>query len=179
MELKMDIPKTDIVCWDRYTKHRWVYDLSRLLDAQHIKWSLVRTDQFNEPKLNVNIGLHSEKLNVANTEPGYIFIEEQQEKEVNTEVFIIKGEIKHLRHTKDICSDVKGEIEIRINAFITLYFQKFTGIICVTTIKNNIYAISLKPQENTYKDKSPEIDKLIKKIYKKAEEIPHIDLVTI
>ena len=48
---EFDIPKDDIECWDRYPRHRWVYDLSRLLDSQHISWSPFIT---NELKFKIN-----------------------------------------------------------------------------------------------------------------------------
>lgn len=45
---EIDFPQDDVECWDRYPKHRWVYDLSRLLDTQNIKWSPFETSSLND-----------------------------------------------------------------------------------------------------------------------------------
>jgi len=51
----IDIPKDDIECWQRYTKHRWVYDLSRLLDIQNIAWSPYKSDTCYNQVANMNL----------------------------------------------------------------------------------------------------------------------------
>ena len=52
---ELDIPKDDIECWTRYPKYRWVYELSRLLDSQHIRWSLFEIDDLTNKELNIKL----------------------------------------------------------------------------------------------------------------------------
>ena len=175
-----NIPTTDIECWNKYTAHNWVYDLSRLLDAQNIKWCPFRTEQLSQAAFNMRIRPPKEgtklNFNINETEddmsPGYIYMCSPVGEHIYTEVFIVKGEIKHIRHiNRETCVEIPGlvgEVELRVNAFVTLYFQKFTGVFCAETYQNNIYGISLKP--HFVKDETnSEVAKLLKKIYKKSE----------
>src|SRR5271165_5157704 len=134
--LDLDIPKDDIDCWDRYPKHRWIYDLSRLLDAQNIRWSPYKTNEFQRKTDNLN--LWTDKI----ITPGAIYIKEPTGNFTITEMYIIKGEIKLIRHIDPISQKgldtVQGEVELRLNAFSTLYFQKFTGVINTETFGNEI-----------------------------------------
>lgn len=170
--MNLDIPKNDIECWERYPKQHWVYDLSRLLDAQNIKWSPYKTNLCTQPVVNMDL-THVNKLN--DTLQGCIYIQPYTDISLKTEVFIIKGEIKLIRHVNSLTNTeldhVIGEIELRINAFITLYFQRFTGVITITTIKNDIYSISLKPLDTSCSNYPIEAEKLIRKIYKKHEDV--------
>jgi hypothetical protein len=165
----LDIPKDDIECWERYPKHHWVYDLSRLLDAQHIKWSPYETIDLQDKVPN----MYFESEQNIIYEPAQIFINEPTGKHDWTEVFIIKGEIKFIRHV-DIYkligkTDLLGEIELRINAFVTLHFQKFTGVISVQSMGTDIYSVRLRPISNISLETNPDIIKCIKRIYKKHE----------
>jgi len=172
-----NIPTTEIECWNKYTAHNWVYDLSRLLDAQNIKWCPFRTAQLSQAALNMRLfsleeGATLDINHKSDKEPGYIYISPPTGNRIFTEVYIVKGDIKYIRHIdhltgKEILGLV-GEVELRLNAFVTLYFQKFTGVFCAETYQNNIYGISLKPHFG--KDEpNNEIGKLLKKIYKKSE----------
>ena len=167
----LDIPKDDIECWDRYPKHRWVYDLSRLLDAQNIKWSPFET----LPMLVTNMFLETDQ-NVAYI-PSYIYIAPPVGKQILTEVYITKGEIKHMRHvdklTSTLISESVGAVELRISAFVSIHFQKFTGVISVETVGSDIYSIRLKPLSGLALEANAEIAKLIKRIYKK-NDVVHI-----
>jgi hypothetical protein len=165
----LDIPKDDIECWERYPKHHWVYDLSRLLDAQHIKWSPYETPDL--PDKTRNMYFESQKDFIY--EPAAIYIAEPEGENVWTEVFITKGEIKHMRHidikTRTEIPGLLGEIELRINAFVTLHFQKFTGIISVQSVGTDIYSIRLRPVSELALEANVDVFKLIKRIYKKNE----------
>ena len=171
----LDIPQDDLDCWDRYPTHRWVYDISRLLDAQNIKWS-----PFNSlPMMIANMYFETEK-EVAYV-PAYIYINEPIGKQHITEVYITKGEIKHMRYIckstkKEVTEDV-GDIELRISAFISIHFQKFTGVISVETIGSDIYAIRLRPTPELALVANADIAKLIKRIYKK-NDLVHITGLT-
>lgn len=168
---ELDIPADDIECWERYPKHHWVYDLSRLLDAQNIKWSPYETIDLHDRELNISF--ETEQLCVR--QPGYIFIKRPLLEARITEVYITKGEIKLMRHidpqTRKEVSGLIGEIELRINAFVNLYFHKFTGVISVETFGADIYSIRLKPYSDLSQETNGEVVKLVKKIYKKSEPV--------
>jgi len=169
----LDIPKNDIECWERYPKHHWVYDLSRLFDAQNIKWSPFRTPILNHAIFNLRINSENMIALPKDKEPGYIYIQEPMGTKIITEVYLIKGEIKLMRHidpnTLEEISGIIGEVELRMNAFVTLYFQKFTGVFLTETYKNEIYEMSLKPLSIFHSENNLEVIKLIKKIYKKHD----------
>jgi len=163
----LDIPIDDIECWDRYPKYRWVYDISRLLDAQNIKWS-----PFNiHPMMITNMYFDTEK-DVAYV-PAYIYINDPVGKQYITEVYITKGEIKHMRYicksTGIVATEDVGGIELRISAFVSIHFQKFTGVISVETIGSDIYAIRLRPMSELVLVPNAEVSKLLKRIYKKND----------
>jgi len=167
----LDIPACDIECWERYPKHHWVYDLSRLLDTQHIKWSPYETPEL--PDDTQNMYLDSSKPIIYH--PSHIFIKEPEGNRAWTEVFIIKGEIKHIRHIKRVdrvyvpVTDLVGEIELRISAFVALHFQKFTGVISIQSVSTDIYSIRLRPLSDLSVETNVDAVKLIKRIYKKND----------
>lgn len=167
---ELDIPHDDIQAWERYPKYHWVYDVSRLLDAQSIKWSPYRTEVLN--KKIVNMSLESNEY-ILDFEPSSIFIKPPEGEELVTEVYITKGEIKLIRHmdrfTGQEIQGVVGEIELRLNAFVTLYFQKFTGVISVRTIGADMYQMRLRPFSELAIDANTEAIRLTKRIYKKID----------
>lgn len=170
----LNIPHDDIECWDRYPKYRWVYDMSRLLDAQNIKWSPFRS----LPMMIANMYFETEK-EMAYV-PAYIYINEPIGKQYVTEVYIAKGEIKHMRYmcksTQKVVTEDVGGIELRISAFVSIHFQKFTGVISVETIGSDIYSIRLRPTSELALTDSAEVSKLLKRIYKKNDLIHIIGL---
>lgn len=167
---ELDIPHNDIEAWERYPKHRWVYDLSRLLDAQHIKWSPFRTEALTSKVVNMKLESDDPWLEF---DPAFIFISPPAGDEVITEVYITKGEIKLLRHidkkTRKEIQGVIGEIELRLSAFITLHFQKFTGVITTESVGSDLYSIRLRPYSELAIDTNTEVVKLTKRIYKKLD----------
>jgi hypothetical protein len=169
---EFNIPKDDIECWNRYPKHKWVYDLSRVLDAQNIKWSPFRTGILRH-KIN-NMQLMSSDIDIT-IESAFIFIDKQEGLNVMTEVYISKGEIKLLKHfDKQTQKEIEvfiGNVELRINAFISIHFQKFNGIITIESLGNCIMGISLRPYADISTDINSETYKLTKKIYKKTDVI--------
>lgn len=164
-----DIPRDDIECWDRYPKHRWVYELSRLLDAQNIKWSPFEIDSL--PDRELNIDMYSRKPLIR--QPGYIYMKKSDGRHILTEMYITKGEIKLMRHidpdTKLELPSLIGEVELRLNAFVTLYFQKFTGVVGIETYANEIYRVQLRPHVDITSETNQEVVKLAKRIYKKSD----------
>lgn len=165
----IDIPTDDIECWERYPKHRWVYDLTRLLDAQGIKWSPFYQAQF--PDKEAIIVLDSSTPIVQQT--GYVYVKKPQSTCITTEAYIVRGDIKLMRHidlkSHSINDSVIGEVELRISAFITLHFQKFTGVISIDSISKEIYRIRLKPQSEYALNSNTDILRLLKRIYKKTD----------
>ena len=113
--------------------------------------------------------------------PGWIFINNPAGKQVITEVFVTKGEIKYLRYfdniNKKILTENIGDIELRINAFVAIHFQKFTGVLSVETIGTDIYSIRLRPSPELALIADIEATKLLKRIYKK-NDVVHITGLT-
>jgi hypothetical protein len=167
----LDIPTDDIECWERYPKHRWVYELSRLLDSQNIKWSPFEVEGL--PTRELNIRMSSNKTLIR--QPGFIYIKRPDTPMMLTEAYITKGEIKLIRHidttTQKELPSINGEVELRISAFTTLYFQKFTGVMVFETYANEIYHIQLRPYLAIIDDTNLEVAKLVKRIYKKIDVI--------
>jgi hypothetical protein len=165
--IEIDIPQDDVDCWERYPKYHWVYDLSRLMDAQGIKWSPYKTDELNFSQSNMRLDSYR-----AIIQPGLIYIKNPDGDQLTSEIYIIKGEIKFMRHI-DISGNeldsLIGQLELRLNAFVTLHFQKFTGVISVKTFGNDIYGIQLKPYSDPGLTTNQELVKLIRRIYKKTD----------
>ena len=105
----------------------------------------------------------------------WIYIKNPTGRQVLSEVFLIKGEIKHIRYidklSKEPITEYIGNIELRISAFISIHFQKFTGIISVETIGNDIYSIRLRPMPELALNTNIDTTKLVKRIYKKNDVV--------
>ena len=78
---------------------------------------------------------------------------------------------------KKVLTEDVGDVELRISAFISIHFQKFTGVISVETIGTDIYSIRLRPLPELALVANTEVSKLIKRIYKKNDVI-HINGLT-
>lgn len=167
--VEFDIPKDDIECWDRYPKHRWVYELSRLLDAQSIKWSPFEVNTLPNKELNMDLM----SLKSVIRQPGFIWIKKSDGAHMLTEMYIAKGEIKFMRHinpmTREESTSLVGEIELRLSAFVALYFQKFTGVVGAETFSNEIYRMQLRPYVDISHETNQELIKLSKRIYKRFD----------
>lgn len=167
--IDLNNPIDDVDCWERYPKHRWMYDLTRLLDAQSIKWSLYFTDDMTDRELIYD--MYSAKAIIR--QYSVIYTKKAREPHTLTEVYIVKGEIKLMRHidakTRAEVSGLIGELELRINAFVTLYFQKFTGVVGIETYVNEIFRIQLRPYVELSKETNQEVIKLVKRIYKRSD----------
>jgi len=163
----LNIPIDDFECWERYPKHRWVYDLSKLLDAQHVEWYPFENNIFKDTA--VNMYFESEQHRICNA--GTIFINKPKGIHIVTEVYISKGEIKLSRYFDkltdiEICEFI-GNIELRINAFISIHFQKFSGIVAIETIGNDIVSIRLRPHSDI--TANSDAMRIAKRIYKKTD----------
>lgn len=165
----LDIPKDDVECWERYPKYRWVYDKSRLFDSQGIKWSPFKTNDLTDvlPVLSL---VSSADIDVG---MGTIYYKSPVGVEIISEIYLTKGEIKVMQHYDKTLgtniSSVPGDIEIRIIAFISMHFQKFTGIVSIETIGTDIYSIKLRPSYPELALKANnDIVKIVKRIYKRS-----------
>ena len=167
--IDLDIPKDDLECWNRYPKYRWVYDKSRLFDMQGIKWSPF-PDQDLIDTTSI-ISLSSENMN---TKTGVIFYNKPAGPTIISEIYIAKGEIKYVRHfdadSGRTIEQIAGDIEIRIIAFISMHFQKFTGVVSAEIIGLSIFGIHLHPKNSEFAlNANNDIIKIAKRIYKKSE----------
>lgn len=166
---EIDIPKDDIECWERYPKHHWVYDLSRLLDAQHIGWSPFEVPMYPQRMVNMKLLSNHE---IAR-EHGFIYTKKLEGNRLITEIYIVKGEIKFIRHIDPNSVHeldlLVGELELRLNAFVILHFQKFTGVITTETYGNEIFKVQLRPHSELGLVINSELVKLIRRIYKKTD----------
>jgi hypothetical protein len=167
--IELDIPRDDIDCWERYPKHHWVYDLSRLLDVQHINWSPYEVSMY--PHRTLNMYLFTEQALIR--QPGFIYIKFPEGDHLITEVYITKGEIKLIRHidpkTSKELPNLIGEVELRLNAFVTLHFAKFTCVITCETHGHDIYRMQLRAHSDLSLTTNSEIIKLTKRIYKRSD----------
>ena len=164
----LNIPKDDLECWERYPTHRWVFDLSRLLDAQNIKWSPFETDLLKDKIVN----MYFETTSPVDISSAYIYIDKPIGDHIFTEVYLSKGEIKLLRHVdkstgKEI--ELTGNIELRISAFVSMHFQKFTGVLTIESVGNDITSIRLRAYTQIEQSSNSSIIKLVKRIYKKTD----------
>jgi len=163
---ELDIPVDDVDCWGRYPKHRWVYDFSRLLDSQGILWSPFPEPNFDYTRANIEL-VRQDGSVISN---GNVWTRKPEGSEILSEVYLVKGEIKKIKQIDVInaraLDTTIGEIELKINAFVNIYFGKFTGVISITTIGNSIFQARLRslPQSGI---SSADISKLISRIYKK------------
>lgn len=166
--LELDIPLDDIDCWNRYPKHRWVYDMSRLLDSQNIKWSPFECEDLPDRELNMELLTN----NTVIKQPGFIYVDLPKTHALFSEIYIIRGEIKHLKHVDaHAWSDMQspsGALDIRLNAFVSIHFAKFTGVLSTKSYGTNIYMCKLRPW-NTSTDSTTE--KLIARIYRKQNNV--------
>jgi hypothetical protein len=166
---ELDIPKDDIDCWERYPKHHWVYDLSRLLDAQHIGWSPYEVPMYQHREINMRLITAQPVVRQS----GFIYTKELEGEHLFTEVYISKGEIKLIRHidpnTGKELANLIGEVELRLNAFVTLHFAKFTGVITCETYGHDIFGIRLRAYSDLSLTTDSEIIKLTKRIYKRTD----------
>jgi len=173
----LDIPQDDVECWERYSKHRWVYDKMRLLDAQNIKWSPYESELCTVRTAGMD--LHSKKGLVHS--PAYIYIEKYNGQHILASAYISKGDIGIIRYfdksTNTESQESVGNIELRITSFVTMYFPKFTGIVSVELIGTYIVSVILRLHPELALTANTESIKLLKRIYKK-NDVAHINGLT-
>jgi hypothetical protein len=173
----LDIPKDDIECWERYPKHRWVYDNMRLLDVQNVKWSPYESSLC---KIRVaGMDLFSEK-GLAYS-PAYIYVEKYDGQHILASAYMSKGDIGLIRYfdksTNTELAESIGNVELRITSFVTMHFPKFTGIVSAELIGTHIVSVMLRLNPELALIANTESAKLLKRIYKK-NDVVHINGLT-
>ena len=157
---KLNIPKDDIECWDRYPKHRWLYESTRLFDAQGIKWSPFKSNEFTHNTKTLNLI----SLGEATYTTGDIFTPVFTGNHTIVELGIIKGDIKLLVYI-DTNEVSIGDVNLYITAFVSMHLNKFSGIIYIELIGNYIVGVHLYPKRDILPN--TELMRLAKRIYKK------------
>lgn len=167
----LDIPKDDIDCWERYPKYRWVYETSRLLEKQNVNWAPFKTNVLTHSLRNITLE-SSSKIDYNSAD---IYIQPPEGEQTLAEVYVVKGEIKLVRFfdkiTKKDLKDERGYVDLRVSAFVSLHFQKFSGVISAELIGKDIYRMSLKPLSDQSINSDAESLKLIKRIYKRSDVV--------
>lgn len=163
----LDIPIDDIDCWTRYPKYRWVYELTRLLDSQNVKWLPYENKEMQNKMPNIE--LHT--VNHTSILQSYIYTEDFSTNRYIAEAYILKGEIKLLRYFNktdmSLIEDQTGNLSLRVNAFVSMHFKKYTGVISVEFANNTITSIKLRSRSELGISTNDIIIKLIRRIYKK------------
>lgn len=158
------IPIDDLECMAMYPKHKWVYELTRLLDSQRIKWEFIDTPGYTRQK---NFNIYSASGDYVDS--GSIYVAPSNAMPVLTETFIHRGDIKIQRHLDSLFnvtdSQVMGDASLRLNAFVSIHFNRFSGIITTETYGNEIRRVYLRPLSRISTDITTFEAQLLKKIY--------------
>ena len=167
MQKELNIPTDDIDCWAKYPKHQWVYNLSYLLDAQNIKWSpfesssACKTSSFNF--------YTSKDISIAES---YIYTEIFSKSRYIAEAYILRGEIKLIRYFNKNGSELletqTGNLDLRVNAFASMHFKKYSGVISLEFADNIIISVKLRSQSELGITANDTTIKLNKRIYKNS-----------
>jgi len=143
IETNIDVPLNDETAYKLYPRYNWVYSTSRVLDMQNIDWSPFSMAGTEFPLTEFPL--------VDGPEAGTIYTRSLLGDRLTTDVAIMKGDIKWAAHhsvaddgTRELLTELRGDIELRISALTTLHFKKFAGIISVDTIGHDIIAVRLR-----------------------------------
>lgn len=159
--------------WEKYPKHRWIYETTRLLDVQNVPWSVYNNNYINTTPTFPNNGGKAitvamfnmgEPCNLEAWSPMYnncpfyqnrIYVNQFEGEECTTAVAIFKGEIKWTKQYKwasgarggiekaELQPEISGDIQLRISALVNLHFKKFSGAITVQSYGKDIYGVRL------------------------------------
>jgi hypothetical protein len=161
--LEYDFPRIDREAYTRYPKLNWVYDLTRVLDAQNIQWLPFLQEPFyhSEPQF----------LNTITEVSTDVYLEENTGQVKFTQAIVQRGEVKWLAHwdhfSEQFEDEVVGAVDLRISAFVTMYMQKHSGCVTFESVGSDIRRVWLKPFQPALAQFPPEAEKLFKKVYKK------------
>lgn len=171
------IVDNDVDAWNKYPRYNWMYNMSRLLDAQNVAWSPFRTKDLDVglPTFTIDrsdiVFSRLDQTWLNKTMAGTVFISPVEGRKIHTETLIRKGSLKWFKHfnptSHNFYDDTIGEVELRINAFVTLYFKKFNGAVSFETVGNQIISIKLYPTKELLSQYPPEVITQLKKILPK------------
>ena len=173
---ELSIPKNDIDCWNKYPKFRWVFETTKLFDSQHKKWSFVSGDIYT---CETSMDMFEKDLSSVKVTPmslprtsGQIFVGNTNNIIIDSQVIIQKGEIKWLAHYKDteFLEQINANVEVRIAAFVIMYFQKWNGVLTVRTIDHEIHCVKLMPNNAILQSYPKSALDLLNKVYRKVEQ---------
>lgn len=140
------------ICLDDVAKNpklHWACQTTNILDDQHISWSLV-TD--GKHPMAINAFNYGTGVTISKVSPrdgvlffGNIFVEDIDGDYLFTDIVMHKGNIKNITHRagNDIIWAQNGDLFLKINAFINMHFNKYTGYICFQSKGRSIISISL------------------------------------
>lgn len=122
-------------------KYMWTMDTAYILNEQQLIWSPFKNETLTFPLPAINSDLEN---------TGTIYIEEPTEEKINTCLLLSKGELKHIfQYTeKDILTSIDGNSELRVMAFTTIHFKKYTGILNFSSYGKNIISITTHLEQN-------------------------------
>lgn len=168
---KYNVPATDTECWNKYPKYRWLFETSKLFEAQNKKWSFVKDSKFNcvYQTSSFDRPFTSMFLKYSSTATlGELYVQDADNTDtMHTDVVIRKGEITWFKHHKynSFIDEINAEVELRISAFIIMNFAKWNGVLSIKTISNEIYAVKCMPS-NMLTQYPEKVIEQLKKIYK-------------
>jgi len=127
---------------------KWACETTKILDAQKINWSLYYNGK-NQHKIDAfNYGdgvVYDLSINQCKTMVGKIYTQEMTGDEIYTDVVLQKGTIKYMSHREgtNLIEGEIGDILLKINSFIYLNFNKFTGYVRFQNIGKYVVSITL------------------------------------
>jgi len=169
-----NIPTNDVEAWEKYTKLNWMYSTARVLEAQSVAWCPFKTEKLSHyiraySNDTQTLSIKDNTNSLGKSGGANIFVAPTEGNHVRTEAVIQNGHVKWLAHIEDgeFVSDIIGEIDLRINAFATLYFKKFHGFVSFETIGNTVYGVKLHPTVELMDKYPEEATKLLKRVYRR------------
>jgi len=178
MTLFKDIPVNDIVAYQQYPKLRPVYQIKHILELQNIHCSLIKEnlDQWMIPDYSFNFSrtlIRKPPCTTSeNFQLGYFFAGPLEGDHYHADVAILKGNVvwsqsfKYDTEITLINKEISGNLDLKLNALITMLLHKFTGVIEIEIIGEVIVSIHLKPRAiHLY---SKDIKEQITKLYNKS-----------
>lgn len=140
------LPSTaDEVCSKKNIK--WSCSTTKILDAQKIEWSLFYSPDHNHMVDAFNYGdgvQYDTCVNEASTMVGRVFIPELHGNAGWADTVIHKGDIKDVKF-RDLHGNVlddMGDLYLKMNAFIRLNMNKYTGYVQFQCIGKSIISMS-------------------------------------
>jgi hypothetical protein len=157
-------PRTSVEAWTQYPKFNKVQQTSILFDFQHVEWQPFADDKFNVEHDAYNIEGYT----------GKIYTKELKGDELTTYVAINKGEIKWIAHapkgTYAFEEEIRGSLELRIGAFITTVYKKFSGIVSFDSVGDDVVAVNMHINKDFAEAITDEdLAKNIKRLYSRRE----------